>query len=108
MAGGGSGKKNKIYPHTWRSGPDPLKHKQYLIWLQQKNQAQYRREGWTIAFEAWLDLWQGLWDQRGRTPQSLCMTRKDTDLTWELDNVEIITRAEHFRRIRERKQNETI
>jgi hypothetical protein len=84
-------------PHIWCSGPDPLRHKQYQVWLQQKNQAQFRKEGWQLDFEPWLDMWRDLWPQRGRATDEYCMTRVDTDLPWSKDNVMIITRKEHGR-----------
>ena len=84
-------------PQLWKAGPDPHRHRQYLTWLQQKNQAQYREEGWDISFEAWCDLWDrsGQWDNRGRERGCYCMTRTDWGLPWTLDNVQIITREAH-------------
>ena len=86
-----------IRPHIWITGPDPVQHKKYLVWLQQKNQAQFREEGWTIAFDVWVDLWGDLWHQRGRERGDYCMSRKDWSLPWTTDNVAIITRTEHAR-----------
>ena len=55
-------------PNAWKSGPDPEEHKRYRVFIQQRNQAQWREEGWTISFEAWKDLWNqsGQWANRGR------------------------------------------
>jgi len=38
-------------PRVWKSGPDPTRHQQFRVWGQQKNQAQWREEGWDIAFD---------------------------------------------------------
>ena len=86
-------------PHAWRVGPDPVRHRQYLTWLQQRNQAQWREEGWTIDFDAWRDLWEasGQWLNRGRERGCYCMTRKDWSLPWSLNNVAIVTREQHAR-----------
>lgn len=94
----GGGKLGKHYPHTWVSGEDPVKHKQYYVWLQQKNQAQYRNEGWDLPFDLWTEIWGEQWHNRGRDPQSMCMTRRDNTQPWTADNVEVITRGEHFKR----------
>lgn len=85
----------KPRPHLWRAGPDPVRHKKYLTWLQQRNQALYRDEGWDIDFEPWCELWAEHWDLRGRTRGSYCMTRRDWSLPWTVDNVHVITRSEH-------------
>lgn len=82
-------------PHLWRVGPDPVLHDKYRVWLQQRNQAQYRDEGWHIPFPAWVQLWDDKWELRGRTRGSYCMTRIDWTQSWTLDNVKITTREEH-------------
>lgn len=86
-----------VRPHIWKAGPDPVLHKKYLTWLQQRNQAQYREEGWTISFEEWVQVWDasGQWLNRGRVKGTWCMTRRDWGLPWSLDNIEIVTREEH-------------
>jgi hypothetical protein len=85
----------KQRPHLWISGPDPVVHKKYLVWLQQRNQALWREEGWHIDFADWCGLWGDLWHSRGRQRGDYCMTRKDWSLPWTLDNVQVITRSEH-------------
>ena len=86
-------------PDKWVTGPDPVEHKKYRTWIQQKNQAQWRQEGWTISFEAWKQLWDesGQWDNRGRQRSCYCMTRRDITEPWSVDNVMIITREQHSR-----------
>ena len=86
-------------PQTWKTGPDPVEHKKYRVYIQQRNQAQWREEGWTISYEAWKDLWaeSGQWDNRGRERGCYCMTRTDWSLPWTLDNVVIVTREQHAR-----------
>ena len=82
-------------PHIWITGPDPVTHQKYLVWLQQKNQAQFRSEGWHIDFDAWCEIWGTAWPSRGRERGSLCMTRLDWSAPWTLDNVMIVTREQH-------------
>ena len=82
-------------PQVWRTGPDPVLHKKYLTWLQQRNQALWRDEGWTIDFVTWQGLWGDKWDLRGREKGCYCMTRVDWSLPWTVDNVQVITRSEH-------------
>lgn len=82
-------------PHIWKTGPDPVLHKKYKVYLQQRNQAQWRDEGWDIDFASWCRLWADKWELRGRTRGTYCMTRIDWSLPWTLDNVHVITRSEH-------------
>ena len=90
--------KKGIRPHTWKSGPDPLEHRKHRIWIQQKNQAQWREEGWSISFEEWKELWSELWHLRGRERGDYCMSRIDWSLPWTIDNVDIIPRSIHAKR----------
>jgi len=84
-------------PHLWKAGPDPVEHKKYLVWLQQRNQAQWREETWEIPFAVWRELWQEHWPRRGRGSGDYCMSRLDWSLPWTLDNVAVISRNEHSR-----------
>lgn len=85
-------------PHMWRVGDDPELHKRYLIWLQQKNQAQWRGETWELSFESWLDKWKDHWHLRGRKITDYCMTRHDVEGPWDDVNSIIMTRREHHSR----------
>lgn len=87
--------KGRLRPHIWVTGPDPVIHKKYRVWIQQKNQAQWRGEGWTISFEKWCEIWADHWHLRGRETGDYCMSRLDWSLPWTADNVAIITRHEH-------------
>ena len=84
-------------PQVWKAGPDPVRHEQFKVWGQQKNQANWREEGWHLSFEVWCDIWNssGFWPNRGRERGDYCMTRRDWSLPWTPDNVAIITRTEH-------------
>lgn len=85
-------------PHIWITGPDEKLHDQYYAFLRQKAQANFRKEGWEMEFEEFLELWDGKWDQRGRASEDLCMTRNDYDLPWAISNVTIVPRHEHVKR----------
>ena len=90
--------KGTIRPHVWITGPDPIRHEQYRGWQVHKSQCKFRGEEFNLSFEDYEELWKDDWNKRGRTPESVCMTRKDWKGAWELDNIELITRAEHFKR----------
>jgi hypothetical protein len=92
---GGTRSDTGLKPHTWKSGPDPVEHKKYRVWIQQRNQAQYREEAWRLSFEQWKELWSDLWDLRGRERGTYCMSRRDWSLPWDVDNTQVITREEH-------------
>ena len=88
-----------IRPGAWVSGPDPEEHRRYRTFVQQRNQANWREEGWTISFEDWKRLWaeSGRWPNRGRERGDYCMTRRDWSTPWTVENAQIITRQEHAR-----------
>jgi hypothetical protein len=87
--------RGKPRPNAWITGPDPVLHKKYLTWLQQRNQARWRGETWELTFESWCDKWKDLWENRGRERGDYCMTRHDIDGPWDDVNSVIMTRKEH-------------
>lgn len=93
----------KLRPKAWISGPDPVLHVKYHKWLQQRNQANYRKEEWNLSFESFVLKWSEHWHKRGRTPEDYCMTRNDIDGAWDDVNTIVITRAEHFQMHRKRQ-----
>lgn len=90
-------------PHLWCTGPDPQVHYQYQQYVQHRNQAQWRGEQYELSFEQYQQLWQHRWHQRGRTKNTYCLTRKDYSKPWDIDNSEVIARADHNRRQLENK-----
>lgn len=82
-------------PFTWITGPDPRLHDQYVAWLRARCQARYRHEPWDLTFEDWCQIWGDQWERRGRTRDTLCLSRKDYDLGWSQDNCDLVTRREH-------------
>ncbi len=85
----------------WISGPEPLHHKMYVAFGYNRVSARLRGEVWRLTWEQWRDIWLPVWDQRGRSAECLCLCRKDIEGEWEISNVELLTRKEHGRRIRE-------
>jgi len=86
-----------IRPHCWKvQGHVP--HQQHIAWQRAKAQANFRGESWDLSFESFQQLWQGLWELRGRANSSYCLTRNDPDGAWSMDNVSCIPRVEHLRR----------
>jgi hypothetical protein len=83
-------------PHTWITGPDEEKHDMYHPWQLVKAQAKFRGEDFNLTFEDFYELWEGYWKFRGRDPEDLCMTRKDSSQAWSRANCSIITRREHL------------
>ena len=84
-------------PHLWVTGPDPERHARYLKYLQQKNQASWRGETWSLTFDQWLALWGDRWERRGRQRGDYCMSRIDWAGPWDQHNAVVITREEHAR-----------
>jgi hypothetical protein len=94
------GKRLGPRPHVWISGPDPLRHEQYICWLKAKAQANFRKESWELTFEQYEFLWNqdGSWYQRGRGSDDLLMTRRDSSQPWNKDNCYIELRRTHLKR----------
>lgn len=92
-----------IRPYSWKIGPDPIKHKLYVDCQRARAQAWFRGEEWYITELEYIDLWSKD-DQyllRGRSSNHLCMTRIDPEKAWTMDNIEIITREQHFKNARQ-------
>lgn len=102
--GSGRGAPGYPRPSVWITGPDPVTHRKYQVWLQQKNQANFRNEGWDLPFDTWCEMWEEHWHERGRASQEYCMTRTDYELPWTKENVEVVTRKEHLIRHRQRQK----
>lgn len=83
------------HPHLWVTGPDPVRHEQYIAWQRAKAQAAYRRESWNLTFEDWIRFWGDDWERRGRMPGQVRMTRLDWSLPWELSNMAKMSQQEH-------------
>ena len=87
------------YPQNrWQTTDDAVLNCQRRQFTQQRNQAQWRKEQWQLEWEEWLELWLPEWHRRGRTRDSVCMSRRDRTGPWHRDNVEIIPRSESIRR----------
>lgn len=84
-------------PNVWVSGPDPERHKRYLQWLQQRNQARFRGEEWELEFDDWLAIWGSNIQYRGRQKGSMTMVRIDYERPWSNTNARIVDRKEHSR-----------
>lgn len=71
-------------------------------------QARFRGEDWQLSFEDFQKIWGDQWPLRGRSNQSLCLTRRDPEQAWDHQNTELVTRLESLRRgriIKELKQH---
>lgn len=83
-------------PYIWKIGPDEDRHRMYQPWLVSRAQANFRGESFELTFEEYYQLWKNDWDNRGRQPDNMCMTRIDKEGAWSIDNVHVITRKEHL------------
>ena len=94
-----------LCPGAWKSGPDPVDHLLYIQCQRARAQANYRGEGWTITEEEFIAMWRkdNLYLKRGKGPEDLCLTRKDEEKPWTMDNVYIIQRLEHYRYCNKKK-----
>jgi hypothetical protein len=88
-------------PSTWLSGPDEYAHDQYYCFMQQRNQARWRKEGWDDSFDffTWKKIWDdsGEYANKGRKPENYCMIRIDRSHPWSPNNVEVVQRSFHLK-----------
>lgn len=85
----------------WISGPDALHHKMYVAFGYHRVTSRLRGDQWLLTWEQWRDAWLPYWDQRGQSRDGLCMCRKDVVGDWCVDNIHLLTRSEHSKRVRE-------
>lgn len=88
----------KPRPHTWMY-QDPVEHQMHTSFLRARSQAGYRFEPWELTIEQFMDIWRDHWHQRGKASQDLCMTRIDPELSWNINNVELLTRRQQVWRV---------
>jgi len=94
----------KSRPHLWKI-KDPELRSRYYVYMQQRNQALYRKEQWNFTFDQWHEIWQDHWHLRGRDRDSLCMSRISETLPWSRNNVWLITYGTHAHRRQCRRQD---
>jgi len=85
----------------WITGPNPLHHEMYVAFGYNRVSARRRNEGWDLTWEQYRDIWEPNWDQRGRSPECLCLARIDLEKPWHINNVELMTRRQHGQKVRE-------
>ena len=78
--------------------PTPELRAKHRAWLVLCCQARFRKEECDLTEEEFFELWKPYWSQRGRGSDDMTMTRRDSDLPWTRDNIEILKRSEHLRR----------
>jgi len=84
-----------------------IEEQKRLTFQRWKAQAKMRGEAVELTLDDWHTVWGDLWFQRGRGIDDYCLTRKDWNLPWSRDNVEILQRKEHFstRSFKKRQQS---
>jgi hypothetical protein len=92
--------KGKIYPHHWKTGPDPVDHKLFNDWMKARAQAHFRGEEWMLTEQEYIDIWRedDRYKSKGRSSASLCLVRDDLEGAWHTSNIMVITRLEHLKR----------
>ena len=75
-----------------------------MAWNRMKAQAKFRDkqgmagEKWHITWEDFQAIWDKKWHLRGTNKESMVLTKRDQELDWTPDNVEILPRLEQWRR----------
>ena len=73
-------------------------HKLFMDCMRARAQAWYMGQEWTITEDDYIALWRkgDRYKEKGRHNNQYCLVRKDYEKGWHLDNVQIITRGEHY------------
>jgi len=84
-------------PHL-RRYPDPVDNKLFMDCMRARAQAWYMGQEWTISEDEYIGLWRinDRYLNKGRGNNQFCLVRRDYEKGWHLDNVEILTRLEHY------------
>lgn len=73
---------------------------QYMhrVYIQQKNQATFRKEDWDFLFVNWSRMWEdsGKWERKGRKGHQYSMMRLSKDKAWCKDNCKIMIRSKQL------------
>jgi hypothetical protein len=85
-------------PDNVRYGHEPVNRDKYYSYLKHRSQARHRGEDYHLTSDEWMKIWEDdeQWFRRGRHSESICLGRLDWDQGWQLDNVELMTRQQHF------------
>jgi hypothetical protein len=69
-----------------------------LSYARSKCQAAFRGEQWSLSWEDYCIFWntKKRWCQRGRSSNSLVLTRVNPESAWDIDNCCIITRTQQL------------
>lgn len=90
-----------------RRFPDDHDNEVFKVWHKHRQQALFRCEEYALPPEDFIALWpKKLWEQRGRSRNSLCLIRIDDALPWRRDNCAVISRLEQLRRTNKRRKDQ--
>jgi len=84
-------------PHC-RRYPDPIDNQLFGQWARARAQAHYLGEVWNLTTDEYITLWRenNRYLNKGRGNENFCLVRNKYDKPWQLDNVKVITRLEHY------------
>jgi len=84
-------------PHLWKTGQDQKVrtcHKRFVL---ARNQARYWNQEWSITWEEWLAFTLP-YQIGGIKKNSLNVCRKDRTKGWHIDNIDILSRENSYKR----------
>lgn len=84
-------------PHC-RKYPDDIDTKLFMDCMRARAQAKYFDQEWTIGEQEYIAMWRtnDRYLNKGRGNDQFCLVRQDYEKGWHLDNVQIVTRLEHY------------
>lgn len=98
----GSIRNRRVNPDIWITGPDLMRREKYYAFLKHRCQCRYRGEDYQLTFEDWENFWpDDVYLRRGRSIDSLLLTRYDISEGWSVENCLIQDRKTHLARKKE-------
>jgi hypothetical protein len=81
-----------------RRYPDVVDNLLFSQWAKARAQAHYLGETWHLTPDEYIALWRenNRYLNKGRGNENFCLVRNKYDLPWQLDNVKVVTRLEHY------------
>lgn len=98
----GTGTGRPVNPDMWVTGPDKIRRNKYYAYLKHRSQCRWRKEDYDLSFEDWERFWPDeLFEKRGRSAESLLLTREDMRAGWTAENCFVQSRTDHLKRKKE-------
>lgn len=88
--------RRRLRPLVYNHFDNEFDRARHLAFVRSRAQADYRGEIWELTYEDWSEFWPDpeTFERRGRSSDSLCLTRYDEELPWTRSNTVQLSRRD--------------